>query len=92
MTEDLIVIIDRIESDFAVCEILNNCKSVNVPLTFFNLPPKEGSVYHASNILNVEEFVEALTNKLQVELLYDENLTRLRREYIFKKMNDTLNL
>ena len=55
MTEDLIVIIDRIESDFAVCEILNNCKSVDMPLTFFNLPPKEGNVYHVCNILNVEQ-------------------------------------
>ena len=92
MAEDLIVIIDRIESDFAVCEILNDNKSVNVPLMIFNSPPKEGSVYHASNILNVEQFVKALADKLQIELLYDENLTRLRRERILKKMNDVLNL
>lgn len=91
MAEDLIVIIDRIESDFAVCEILNNCKSVDVPLTFFNLPPKEGSVYHVCNILNIDQFVKALINKLPIELLYDENLTRLRREYILKKMNNILN-
>ena len=91
MAEDIIVIIDRIESDFAVCEILNDTKSVNVPLTLFNSPPKEGSVYYASNILNVEQFVKALADKLQIELLYDENLTRLRRECILKKMNDILN-
>ena len=74
MAENLIVIIDRIESDFAVCEILNDNKSVNVPLMIFNSPPKEGSVYYASNILNVEQFVKALADKLQIELLYDENL------------------
>ena len=92
MAKDLIVIVDRIESDFAVCEILNNGKSVDVPLTFFNLPPKEGSVYHVCNILNVEQFIKALADKLPIRLLYDENLTRLRREYILKKMSDILNL
>lgn len=92
MAEDLIVIIDRIESDFAVCEILNDNKSVNVPLMIFNSPPKEGSVYHVCNILNIDQFVKALADKLQIKLLYDENLTRLRRERILKKMNDVLNL
>lgn len=92
MAKDLIVIVDRIESDFAICEILNNGKSVDVLLTFFNLPPKEGRVYHVCNILNVEQFIKALKDKLPIELLYDENLTRLRREYILKKMSDILNL
>ena len=92
MAKDLIVIVDRIESDFAVCEILNNGKSVDVPLTFFNLPPKEGRVYHVCNILSVEQFIKALKDKLPIRLLYDENLTMLRREYILKKMSDILNL
>ncbi|MGN1034450.1 MAG: hypothetical protein ACI4PK_02520 [Oscillospiraceae bacterium] len=92
MAKDLIVIVDRIESDFTVCEILSNGKSVDVPLTSFNLPPKEGRVYHVCNILSVEQFIKALKDKLPIELLYDGNLTRLRREYILKKMNDILSL
>ncbi len=92
MAKDLIIVVDRIESDFAVCEILNDGKSVDVPLTFFNLPPKEGMVYRICNILNAEQFIKTLTDKLPIKFLYDENLTRLRREYILKKMNDILNL
>lgn len=74
-----IATVDRIEGEYAVCELLDG-NMVDIPLKQFKEIPSEGDIFNIEIIAN---------NEKKIYIIYDKNTEEMerRRKIILEKIN-----